>query len=82
MPNFRRAAASGTVTPAAISGLLLIAFLGDGRKIAARVSSFASGLESGMGAFPNQIVLQLGKRAEDIEHRHSGRRDCADGFAD
>ncbi len=35
-------------------------------------ASLASSLEASMGAFPDQIALELGKRAEDVEQRWPG----------
>ena len=41
-------------------------------------ASLASSLEASMGAFPDQIALELGKRAEDVEHQHPARRGGVD----
>lgn len=42
----------------------------------------ASGLETGVGALADQIALELGQRAEDVEHQHPARSCGIDVFGE
>src|SRR3546814_11218871 len=54
--------------------LLAQLVVSDDRAATALTTALARGSQASMGAFPDKIALELGKRADDVEYQHPARR--------